>query len=78
MKHVGCDAQAWPTCNKPAVDLKNEFECELIPSRCHNSHRNNVDRICPNTGMFNNVNITYNYELVPRVVKVRMNYKDDV
>lgn len=52
VEHVGCDARAWPTCNKAAVNLKNEFECELIPSRCHNSHRNNVEKICPNTEVY--------------------------
>ena len=65
VNHVGCDAKAWPSCNKAAVELKNEFECELIPSRCHNSHRDNVDEICPNTGNTNTFHTTLGASFVP-------------
>jgi len=52
VSHVACDAIAWPSCEKSAVSLKNEFECQLIPSRCYTSHKDNIDSICPNTGKF--------------------------
>ncbi|WAR14430.1 hypothetical protein MAR_004535, partial [Mya arenaria] len=51
VKHVACDGSAWPSCDTQAVSLKNEFECQLIPSRCYNSHKDNIDTICPNTGV---------------------------
>lgn len=51
VNHVSCDGKAWPSCNKSAVDLKNQFECQLIPSRCYNSHKDNIDVTCPNTDM---------------------------
>ncbi|XP_060578871.1 uncharacterized protein LOC132735862 isoform X2 [Ruditapes philippinarum] len=52
VKHVACDSKSWPSCDKAAVDLKNQFECQLIPSRCYNSHKDNIDVICPNTEVY--------------------------
>lgn len=52
VKHVSCDAKSWPTCDNSAVELKNQFECQLIPSRCYNSHKDNIDVICPNTEVY--------------------------
>ncbi|KAL4220843.1 hypothetical protein ACF0H5_019110 [Mactra antiquata] len=49
VKHVACDSKAWPACKRSAIDLKNQFECQLIPSKCYNSHKDNIDVICPNT-----------------------------
>lgn len=49
VKHVACDSNAWPSCQKSAIDLKNQFECQLIPSKCYNSHKDNINVICPNT-----------------------------
>ncbi|KAK3592447.1 hypothetical protein CHS0354_001566 [Potamilus streckersoni] len=49
VRHVTCDAQAWPTCDPKAVDLKNRFECQLIPTKCLKTHNNEITGICPNT-----------------------------
>ncbi|KAL3861972.1 hypothetical protein ACJMK2_007978 [Sinanodonta woodiana] len=49
VRHVTCDAQAWPTCDSKAVDLKNRFECQLIPTKCLKTHSSEISGICPNT-----------------------------
>ncbi|KAL4220842.1 hypothetical protein ACF0H5_019109 [Mactra antiquata] len=46
VEHVACDGAAWPECDKAAIDLKNRFECNLIPSRCYDSHKDHIDEIC--------------------------------
>ncbi|KAL5015195.1 hypothetical protein ScPMuIL_009465 [Solemya velum] len=47
VRHVGCDAQAWPSCDQNAVQLKNKFECHLLPDRCHDVNEDDIRRICP-------------------------------
>ncbi|KAL3861977.1 hypothetical protein ACJMK2_007983 [Sinanodonta woodiana] len=49
IRHVICDSKAWPSCNPKAVDLKNKFECQLIPSKCLKTHADEISGICPST-----------------------------
>ena len=35
VQHLECDIEAWKkTCDLSEVGLKNEFECNLLPTRC--------------------------------------------
>ncbi|KAL3861978.1 hypothetical protein ACJMK2_007984 [Sinanodonta woodiana] len=46
VRHVTCDAKAWPTCAPAEVTLKNQFECQLIPTRCLQTHISEIATIC--------------------------------
>lgn len=37
VEHMECDTTAWKeSCHKVTVGLKNEFQCAMLPSVCHN------------------------------------------
>ncbi|KAK3599546.1 hypothetical protein CHS0354_035779 [Potamilus streckersoni] len=73
IRHVTCDAKAWPTCSPREVTLKNQFECQLIPTTCLQTHRSEIATICNTDSLPPNV---FNPNNTPAcVTSLQMNIK---
>lgn len=59
-----CDTTAWKeSCHKVTVGLKNEFQCAMLPSICHNvSEIDDIlhNKVCRKEAFFQTLRAPYN------------------